>query len=102
LSRPITSGRKLDIPDPHLHAVLHTIVENQIAEGDAIPVREKARQLMAQGLTRHDALHAIASVLITFTRELVGGEMTDADPNQRYFRALRRLHARKWLRSSPK
>jgi hypothetical protein len=87
------------LPKPHQHALLHTIVENQIAEGDAIPVREKARQLMAQGLSRHDALHAIASVLVTFMNELAGGQVTEAESNQRYYSALRRLSARKWLRT---
>ncbi len=40
----------------------HVVVENQIALGDEIPVARNLHQLMAQGLDRHDAIHAIASV----------------------------------------
>ncbi len=45
-----------------LHAVFHLMVENQIAMGFGPAVRAAAR-LQAQGLTRHDAVHAIGSVL---------------------------------------
>jgi hypothetical protein len=91
--------RKIAIPNMTLHTTAHAIVETQIAEGDALPVREKARQLMAQGLDRHDAVHAIASVLIAHLGDIAKGTVTEADSNRRYFSALRRLTARKWLRS---
>ena len=80
------------------HASTHVIVENQIAEGDQLPVREKARRLVAQGLDRHDVIHAIGSVLINHIWEITKGQVTDADPNQRYFRALERLTVRSWRR----
>ena len=82
-----------------LHVMIHVIVENQIAEGDALPVREKARQLVTQGLDRHDAIHAIGSVLAHHMVNVARGRITEPDPNARYFSALRRLTARKWLQS---
>jgi hypothetical protein len=54
---------------------------------------------MAQGLNRHDAIHAIGSVLMNHLWEMSKGRATDADPNPRYFRALQQLTARQWLRS---
>jgi hypothetical protein len=89
----------IDLPNLQVHAAVHAGVENQIAEGDALPVREKARQLMAQGLNRHDAIHAIGWVLMTKMYDISRGKVTESDPNRAYFSALRRLSAQKWLRS---
>jgi Domain of unknown function (DUF1841) len=89
----------IDLPNVQVHATMHAIVENQIALGDETPVRLKARQLMAQGLDRHEAIHAIASVLIKHLHDIVRNPEGVDDPNPRYYAALRRLNARKWLRS---
>lgn len=82
-----------------MHATLHAVVENQIALGDETPVRRKVQQLMAQGLDRHDAIHAIASVLIKYFYAAAQGRAPADDPNERYYAGLKRLNARKWLRS---
>jgi hypothetical protein len=37
------------------HAVVHTVVENQIAAGDELPVRRTLSRLMDEGLDRHQA-----------------------------------------------
>ena len=39
------------------------IVENQVALGDAFAARAVLLRLMAEGLDRHEAIHAIGSVL---------------------------------------
>jgi hypothetical protein len=44
------------------HSAIHTAVENQLAEGHDVAVRTMTR-LMAEGLDRHDAVHAIGSVV---------------------------------------
>jgi hypothetical protein len=44
------------------HAALHTIVENQIAQGYG-PTRKALARLLSSGLSRHDALHAIGAVV---------------------------------------
>ncbi|MDR3537811.1 MAG: hypothetical protein P4L71_15040 [Acetobacteraceae bacterium] len=92
-----------EMPNIPVHAMMHVIVENQVAEGDALPVQRKVRQLMAQGLDRHDAIHAVASVLMHHFHALMTrdetGKAAGSDQNQRYFSALGRLNARKWLRS---
>ena len=46
----------------HVHAVMHVIVENQLAMNEDPVVRALAR-LKTEGLSRHDAVHAIGSVL---------------------------------------
>ncbi|HEY1936121.1 MAG TPA: DUF1841 family protein [Acetobacteraceae bacterium] len=93
-------GEDLDTPSPAAHAGMHVAVENQIAAGDETPVKERARQLMAQGLDRHETIHAIASVLIGHIQYLLRrGEMPEGDANARYYSALKRLNARKWRQS---
>ncbi len=46
-----------------LHATLHVIVENQLASGVPSVVVHALERLRNGGLSRHEALHAIASVL---------------------------------------
>jgi hypothetical protein len=35
--------QRIELPNAKIHTTIHAIVANQIAEGDAFPVREKAR-----------------------------------------------------------
>jgi hypothetical protein len=87
-----------DTPRVRFHSTLQAVIETQIAEGDTLPVRRKVRQLMAQGLDRHEAIHAVASVLAKHLYAMMRREVDDPDPNRRYYAALDRLNARKWLR----
>lgn len=89
----------VELPNVKAHATLHAIVENQVALGDETPVRLKVRQLVAQGLDRHDAIHAVTSVLIQYIFAAAQGGTPGRDPNEQYYSALKRLNARKWLRS---
>jgi hypothetical protein len=54
---------------------------------------------MAQGPDRHDAIHAIGSVVTRHLSDVISGKVAGPDPNQHFFSALRRLTAQKWLRS---
>jgi hypothetical protein len=90
---------RIELPNVRAHAALHAVVENQIALGDELPVLRKVRSLMASGLDRHDAIHAIAWVLANHVDTLAGGSEAGPDPNQAWFKALKRLTARRWLRS---
>ena len=51
------------MPDARMHALMHVIVENQLASGDPREVRATLEQLCGAGLTRHEALHAVGSVM---------------------------------------
>ncbi|MBR1126454.1 DUF1186 domain-containing protein [Bradyrhizobium lablabi] len=86
------------------HAIIHVVVETQIALGDELPVRRTLQRLMAEGLDRHDALHAIGAVLAGHLNELLrkadlGDGKADADSNDAYFSELERLTAKSWRQS---
>jgi hypothetical protein len=85
------------------HAVIHAVVENQIAEGDELPVRRTMARLMDEGLDRHEAIHAIGSILAGHINELMrdakAGHKSDRDVNAPYFSELERLKAEDWLNS---
>jgi hypothetical protein len=88
----------LKAPNEKLHAVIHTIVENQAALGGEYSVAAKLQQLMDEGLNRHDAVHAIGSVLAEHMFEVMGGGGGD-DLNGPYLKDLAKLTAKKWLAS---
>jgi hypothetical protein len=88
------------LPNRHLHAAMHAVVENQLAE--AIPVvRETLSRLMADGLDRHDALHAIATVLAGHMANLMRDGLGAGDPNERYYQALRTFTVADWFNTAP-
>jgi HD superfamily phosphodiesterase len=95
---------RIRLPNEKVHAVVHAIVENQIALGDEMPLRRTIERLMAEGLDRHDAIHAIGMVLMEF----INGVMSRAepehpergrDPNNPYYAALEKLTAESWRKS---
>jgi hypothetical protein len=97
----------IEVERPQLHATMHAIVENQIAEGDRLPVRRILLRLMSEGLDRHEAIHAIASVVAGHINELVREStsqtrLTKQNPehaNAALFSELEKLTAENWLRS---
>src|SRR5262245_66603327 len=77
--------------DPKLHGAVHAIVENQVALGDVTVVPALAR-LMREGLDRHDAVHAIGSVLIGIIFDVMTNKAdADVDINAQYGRELAAL-----------
>jgi hypothetical protein len=51
-------------PLPDDHTLLHVRVENAIAAGPDTAAARAAARLMAEGLDRHDTIHALDSVLL--------------------------------------
>jgi hypothetical protein len=86
-----------DVPNPMVHAAFHVTVENQLASGVEAVVSTMTR-LRREGLTRHDALHAIGSVLAGHMHNLLKEEPAEGDPNEAYFRDLEELTADRWRR----
>jgi hypothetical protein len=88
---------RIKLPNAKVHAVFHAIVENQIADGLESVVRAMAR-LQHEGLSRHDALHAIGSVCAELLFETMKSKSQEvADTAQaRYDAAVERLTARSW------
>jgi hypothetical protein len=88
------------LPNATLHATMHAVVENQIALGDETPARRVMQRLMDEGLDRHQAIHAIGSVLLEHIHDLLKNQPNPGtEPNKPYFAALERLTAEGWPRS---
>lgn len=82
-----------------VHAIIHATVETQLALEDQVVVRETLHRLMQQGLTRHEAVHAIGSILAEQMYDILHETKTDdIDPNLAYYAALQELTADKWRR----
>lgn len=88
--------KKIRLPNAQLHSVIHVVVENQLALGERTVVETLAR-LQAEGLGRHDALHAIGSILAVDLYELMheSSESTDK-AYARYCERLQKLTAKDW------
>ena len=84
-------------PRVRLHATFHTIVENQLAANEPVVV-ETLKRLRDEGLSRHDAVHAIGSVLAAQVYDVLKREQMDTgkDPNEAYATELRKLTAESW------
>jgi hypothetical protein len=85
----------VDVPDPHLHALVHVIVENQLAAGEPQAARETMARLLAARVSRHDAIHAVGSVVsAAMSKVLHEGSAYDRDE---VARALARLRPEDWI-----
>ena len=85
-----------ELPNPTLHAAIHSTVENQIALGAEIPVKAKLLKLMRESLDRHEAVHAIGSVLAAHIYNLLSHKASQDDINVRCYQALEALTAESW------
>jgi hypothetical protein len=90
---------RIDLPSVTLHSTIHVVVENQLAGNDQPVVRALAR-LMKQGLSRHDAVHAIGSLVSEQIYDLLKLKDTPETSRARYYAAIERLTAAEWLKSN--
>ena len=91
-----SAGVKL--PNVKAHAVFHVIVENQLAEG-LEPVVPAVARLVNEGLRRHDAVHAIGSVLAEHLPDQFNANVDERHSQAIYNAAVERLTAREWLKN---
>jgi PAS domain-containing protein len=86
---------RIEVPDGKVHAIIHVVVENQVALGDELPVRRAIDRLMSEGLDRHDAVHAVGSVLAAYLNDLL---KADAPPDslEAYKKDVERLTVESW------
>jgi hypothetical protein len=89
--------KRVRLPNARLHAVIHVVVENQVAMGAEIPVGNTVSRLMREGLSRHDAIHAIGTILAGHLYELMKEGPQSTDANSTYYRELDELTAESWL-----
>lgn len=99
LAAAFHQAQGIELPSLRAHAAFHAIVETQIAEGRMPAIRAVAR-LRREGLTRHDAVHAVGSVLAELLHKVAAAKGADKSgvSTVRYNAALERLTAKRWLR----
>ena len=90
---------RIKLPNAKAHAAFHAIVKNQIAQGLDPVVRAMAR-LVNDGLSRHDALHAIGSVVAEQFFDAANAKEHDSSntAQARYNAAVERIDAKEWRR----
>ncbi len=83
-----------ETPRPAVHAAMHVIVENQLAADDPAQVAATLARLLAGGVSRHDAIHAIGSVMFLEMNRMVGTKTKASE--KALARALGKLRAEDW------
>jgi hypothetical protein len=85
---------------PDMHTFMHVTIENQIASPDSPQAKHAMGRLLAEGLDRHEAVHAIGSVLAGFMPDLRTDKDKEPFDTQAYYAALDRLTKESWCRDS--
>jgi len=93
----IFSGK--EVPNERLHALFHVVVENQLALGER-SVLETLGRLLAEGLDRHDAIHAIGSVLSRHMYDMLHNTSPGNVLPDSYYQELAGLTAVGWRDAS--
>ncbi len=84
--------------EPEIHAVVHVVIENQIAMGKETPVERALERLMSEGLTRHEAVHALGSVLTEMIIGAANDKEAECSQADAYNDAIARITAEDWRR----
>jgi hypothetical protein len=85
---------RIRLPSARVHAIIHAAIETQVAEGH--PAATEALQRMrAEGLDRHDAIHAVGSVMAKHIFGIV--KQGHAFDEAAYAADLGELSAKRWL-----
>ncbi len=88
----------VELPNEQLHAAVHVVVEIQIALGDEMSAQAALERLMREGLDRHEAIHAVGSVLVDLVQALIRGDAAP-EANERYDEKLKKLTSAEWLKT---
>jgi len=87
----------IEIPNSRAHAAIHVIVETQIALGNELPAQKALERLMEEGLARHDAIHAIGSVLSEHLFGMIKDGAREPGATERYYHQLEELTVERWV-----
>jgi hypothetical protein len=86
---------------PRLHAIVHVVVENQLAMPDGEAARKALKRLMSERVSRHSAIHAIGSVVATQVFAIVKDtEEKKVFDSAAYEISLENLKASQWRAES--
>ncbi len=86
----------IKLPNATLHSLFHVIVENQVALGDDFIAKATLERLMDEGLDRHEAIHAIGSVVATHVHKTVNDKVDPGEATRVYQKKLNGLNAAEW------
>ena len=89
---------RIKLPNLDAHAFAHVVIENQLAEGLA-PATGALTRLVTEGLDRHEAIHALGSLLMEHIWNLTNKPGGDGDSNAPYLAALDKLTGASWRAS---
>ncbi len=98
LVRKYHRQKRIRLPNAEVHALFHVILEHQIAAGDALPTERTVQRLMSEGLDRHDAIHAVGTVISNYIFDAMQATPAPEMPAD-YFVQLQNLTAQNWLDS---
>jgi hypothetical protein len=87
-------GDHPEMPNPTMHAVMHVVVENQLAAGEPPEAAATLARLIAAGVSRHAAIHAVASVVAEEMFAVMKGAR--AYDREAAARRLERLRPTEW------
>ena len=91
---------RIDIPGADMHAIVHARrSRTRLPKAMRRPVRRKLDALIAEGLDRHEAIHAIGSVLMMHLRDIMSGAPADAVAVDAYHAELDKLTVESWRRA---
>ena len=89
--------QRIPLSNDRIHATFPMAAENQVAMGDRHPAEAVLCRLMREGLNRHEAVHAIASVVARHVYRALQHE-AEADLAATYKDELVSLTAESWLK----
>ena len=107
----LDEGERIEVVEQHhrqarvrllnltLHACTHVIVENQALMAE-LPVAAAVDRLRAEGLSRHEAIHAIGWLLAPVLMDLLASGRPVGDTTAEYFERVRVFTAAEWLASA--
>jgi hypothetical protein len=86
--------KKLDRKALIIHSAVHVVVENQLALGvELLP--ETVARLIRQGLSRHEAIHAVGAIISGDILGIIRGEITEFSASK-YRIKLEKISAKRW------
>ena len=87
-----------ELPNEHVHASIHVVVENQFALENETPVAAAIQRLMSEGLDRHDAVHAVGAVFSKYLWSIMrdSNESVADNWSEEYFDEVREMTVEKW------
>ena len=90
-------------PSLEAHAAIHAVIETQLASGDPPEAKRALGRLLSEGVTRHDAIHALGSTFASGVWEVAEGDPKsfDVDAYKRALQSLDHAHWRELVDGTP-